>query len=104
MKLIKLVYMVLLLMVAVFGCQTKESDSIRVLPTKVWGEALDRTLLHLAPNWKVAERLINEGADVNAQDNYGITPLRSAAHADSADLVKLLIAHGGDVNAKDNEG
>ncbi len=67
MKSTRLVYMTLLLMIAGFGCQRKESDSesIRIKPSKVQGEALDRTLLHLAPNGKVAERLINEGADVN---------------------------------------
>ncbi len=106
MKLIRLVYMALLLMVAVFGCKRKESDSesIRIKPSKVWGEALDRTLLHLAPNWKVAERLINEGADVNANDSFGMTPLHMAVIANRRDVVEVLVAHGTDINAQSHRG
>ncbi len=105
MNSIRLVYMVLLLMVAGLECQKKESDSesIRINPSKARGEEFGRTLLHLAPNGKMAERLIAHGADVNEKDNYGITPLHSAAHAGSADLVELLIANGADVNTTDNE-
>ena len=78
MKPIRLVYMVLLLMVAGLGCRRKESDleSIRIKPSKARGEALGRTLLHLAPNGKVAERLINEGGNVNAKGSFGMTLLR----------------------------
>ncbi|HCO95057.1 MAG TPA: hypothetical protein DIU00_14080 [Phycisphaerales bacterium] len=106
MSVTRIVYMALLLMVAVFGCQPNESDSesIRIKPSKVRGEALGRSLLHLAPNWKVAERLIKEGVDVNAKNSYGMTPLHSAAYAGSADLVELLIANSADVNTKDDEG
>jgi len=86
--------MALLLMVAGLGCERKESDSIRVLPTKVWGEALDRTLLHLAPNWKVAERLITRGADVNGKDSFGMTLLHTAVQASRKEIVELLLKHG----------
>ena len=65
---------------------------------------LGRTLLHLAPNWGVAERLIAQGADVNAKDNFGMTPLHSAAHAGRMDMVELLIAKGADINATSNIG
>ena len=96
MKLIRLVYTFLLLMVADFGCQREESDSesIRIKPSKVRGEALDRTLLHLAPNWKVAERLINEGADVNTKDNEGRTPVDCAQDSGHTEIVNLLGKHG----------
>ena len=47
MKSIRLIYTLLLLMVAGFGCQPKESESesIRVKPSKARGEELGRTLL-----------------------------------------------------------
>ena len=44
--------------------------------------------LHVAAlnnNYKVAELLLREGADVNAKDNYGWTPLRVATLNDAAE-------------------
>ena len=47
--------------------------------------------------------MIDHGADVNAYDLLGRTPLMYAAVSDllPLDVVKLLIEHGADVNAKD---
>lgn len=47
------------------------------------------------------------GADVNAKDNEGMTPLMHAVRAEDAETsenVRNLIAAGADVNAKDNDG
>jgi len=49
--------------------------------------------------------LITEGANVNAKDNNGETPLHSTAHdGGSKEVAELLIAKGAHVNAKDNDG
>ena len=106
MKLIRLVYIVLFLMVAGLGCQPKETDSesIRIKPSKARGEELSRTLLHLAPNGKMAERLINKGADVNAKDSFGMTPLHTAVIANRRDVVEVLVARRADINAKSLRG
>ena len=47
--------------------------------------------------------LLGHGADVNAADPLGRTPLMYAARSDapSAAVVKLLLEHGAEVNAKD---
>ena len=47
--------------------------------------------------------LLDHGADANAPDPLGRTPLMYAARSDapSAEVVKLLLEHGADVNAKD---
>ncbi len=51
-----------------------------------------------------AKIMINAGADINARDKQGITPLMFGAAFSTPELVKLLIAKKADVNAKDEEG
>ncbi|MBI2880352.1 MAG: ankyrin repeat domain-containing protein [Candidatus Tectomicrobia bacterium] len=49
-------------------------------------------------------RLIIEGANVNAKDNHGWTPLMRAAAAGHTEVVKVLMAAGADVNLKGENG
>ncbi len=66
-----------------------------------------RTLLHYAAeegHKEMAELLMAEGANVNAKDNWGSTPLLPAADWGRKEVVALLISNGADVNAKDNCG
>ena len=48
--------------------------------------------------------LLANGADVNATDRYGWTPLMLAALASHDDTVQTLLANGAHVNAKGNGG
>jgi hypothetical protein len=48
--------------------------------------------------------LIENGAYVNAKNNYGTTPLHAAAEKGHIEVVKLLIENGAYVNAKDKYG
>ena len=43
---------------------------------------------------EIAEILIANGADLNAVDKYGRTPLTRAEDGGHKDVVKLLISHG----------
>ena len=48
---------------------------------------------------EVAEILISRGADVNAQDKYGMTPLTYACLYGDKETAKVLLEHGADPNA-----
>ncbi|MHC4540586.1 MAG: ankyrin repeat domain-containing protein [Planctomycetota bacterium] len=61
--------------------------------------------LRIADTMKdVAVLLIAKGADVNAKNKDGDTPLIEAAKGADLEIVKLLVAGGADVNAKGNNG
>ena len=53
---------------------------------------------------KSAEFLIKSGLDVNVQNNYGITPLMTAAGRGAKELVQLLLDNGADKNIKAKNG
>ena len=53
---------------------------------------------------KMAEFLIQNGADVNTKGDDGGTALHAAAFLGQYEIAKLLIQNGADVNAKNNEG
>ena len=44
------------------------------------------------------------GADVNAKDKFGSTPMHTAARFGQKEVSELLIAKGSDVNAKNDDG
>jgi hypothetical protein len=60
---------------------------------------MQKTLFDSYLKFEIAQNLIQNGADVNEQDDDGRTPL---FHMINTPLIKLLIENGADVNAKDN--
>ncbi len=63
--------------------------------------------MHLAAgynNLEVAEYLLENGADVNAQDKGGLIPLHNASSYGHLDIAALLIRHSTVVNATDKWG
>lgn len=51
-----------------------------------------------------AQRLLGEGADLNARDEQGATPLMLAASAGDLEMVRVLLAAGAAVNARTESG
>ena len=52
----------------------------------------------------MVEKLLELGADVNAQTTNGNTPLHSLLKAEQRNIVILLLEKGADINAKNEEG
>jgi ankyrin repeat protein len=50
---------------------------------------------------KIAELLLDKGADVNAADMYNRTALMYAATGPFPEMVELLLDHGAEVNRRD---
>jgi ankyrin repeat protein len=53
---------------------------------------------------QIAQLLMEHGADVNAAQQGGFTPLLEAVHNEQVEMVGLLLAHGADPNQKNDEG
>ncbi|MCJ7617093.1 MAG: ankyrin repeat domain-containing protein [Desulfobacterales bacterium] len=53
---------------------------------------------------EIAKHLINSGADINAKDKKGWTPLMFALRYNQPDNAKELINRGADVNPKNSDG
>ena len=52
----------------------------------------------------VVEWLLDHGAEVNAKDKNGDTPLHFAAFFGHRDVAELLLANQAEINAKDSNG
>lgn len=55
-------------------------------------------------NWKLTSQLLEQGADVNAVQVDGMTPLHWAVFHDKIDLTKQLVDAGADVKARNRYG
>ncbi|HWH58520.1 MAG TPA: ankyrin repeat domain-containing protein [Terriglobales bacterium] len=53
---------------------------------------------------KIANLLLANGAELEARDVEGATPLIRAAEFGNSDVVKVLLDHGADIEARDNNG
>lgn len=52
----------------------------------------------------IAAALIKGGAEINAGDPFGVTPLMFAAISGAPEIIRMLLKSGADVKAKDADG
>lgn len=78
------------------GAETKQRENPRKAMADDLFLATDRG------DASVVKTLLAYGADVNARDDYGRTPLSIASRRDRLGVVRTLLAGGADVNAPDS--
>lgn len=66
-------------------------------------DSYGRTPLNHQINIGLIRLLLNLGADIDAPDRYGVTPLHTAAGFFRADTVRFLIERGANINAENTE-
>ena len=95
MKSIRVLCLFLAFMFIVAGCRKKRTGTITPLHQAAQAGDIDKVRI-----------LISEGADVNAKDEFGITPLHEAAQYEYGhkDVVELLVTKGANVDAKTKQG
>lgn len=63
-----------------------------------------RTALHYVDNPEVIQKLINDGADVNLQDDNGWCPLHFFAQDSNVEAIQIALSNGADPNLADSHG
>lgn len=85
---------------------TKNSDIVKLLlqhGADVCAQ-FDQMPLHIVEDKKTAELLLSFGADIEAQDDFGNTPLHMASESGLVEVVRVLHKHGANIYAQNKDG
>ena len=82
---------------------TETADLLRKHGGKT-GEELSIYIAAMSGNIEAVKQHLNDGAEVNAKNSDGRTPLHLAAFGGHKEIVELLIAKGANVNVKFEDG
>lgn len=91
--------------------QATEQSDLATLPTVIdealaGGSSLDEELISsvLTKDFTRVDYLIERGADINAADNAGLTPLMLAVKGGNYELVRALLGHKAGLDLVDTDG
>ena len=86
------------------GVTAAENRTITSEEVTTVGEDLGPGLISAAGRGdaEAVRSLLEQGADVEARDDTGMTPLIAAAYGNHLEVARLLVEAGADVNAKDD--
>ena len=93
-------------------CRKNENDVKRILTMEMVDVNLvvvesHNTILNLAlrmGNQPIIKLLLDAGADPNGVDEFGWTPLHTAAGGKQTEMMELLLDHGANPNKASNQG
>jgi ankyrin repeat protein len=72
-------------------------------PANAYGSTALQAAVWFSKPLAVTE-LLQEGADVNARNNFEITPLHDCAQKSTVEIALILLEHGADVTARNKSG
>ncbi|MDG7055225.1 MAG: ankyrin repeat domain-containing protein, partial [Wolbachia endosymbiont of Menacanthus eurysternus] len=84
--------------------ESGDYEAVRRILTHMEGKHLDRSSARYKRELDIVRYLVKKGANVNAKDKNGNTPLHFATMVGKVDIAKVLLKHNADVNAENNEG
>lgn len=83
------------------SCRAKELAACRYASIEAFNQLVDGVESELTERYLAVMRLLVEaGADVDARDDWGYTPLHIVAMTDNAEAAVFLLESGSDVNAR----
>lgn len=89
-----------LLILIYFGCEKKDTVNIEVVD--VSEPAVNFFIAAKSGDYKEVKRQIEEGIDINRQDEIGETALMKATKERYIEIIEFLISKGADINIKNN--
>ncbi len=96
--------MCFLILSTVSGCSTPRTSNSDVNINALAGRESPLAQEAIPGNVAQVSALLAQGAEVNAKDTNGDTPLHDAAYYSSKAVAEALIAHGANVNAENAKG